>query len=64
MRNVTLAATQMCCGSDREENIAKAEAMVRSAADAGANVILLQELFETPYFCIEQSLKHFALAIH
>ncbi|KUJ80556.1 N-carbamoylputrescine amidase [Ruegeria marisrubri] len=62
MRNVTLAATQMSCGSDREENIAKAEAMVRSAADAGANVILLQELFETPYFCIEQSHKYFALA--
>jgi N-carbamoylputrescine amidase len=35
---------------------------VRRAAAAGANVILLQELFETPYFCIDQDARHFALA--
>ena len=54
MRNVTLAATQMACSWDREANIANAERLVRQAAEAGAEVILLQELFETPYFCIEQ----------
>jgi N-carbamoylputrescine amidase len=51
MRRVTLAATQMACGPDRDANLAQAEAVVRDAAAQGANVILLQELFETPYFC-------------
>ncbi len=36
--------------------------MVRAAAGQGANVILLQELFETPYFCQDQLPEHFALA--
>ena len=62
MRNVTLAATQFACSRDIDANIAAAEAAVREAAEAGAQVILLQELFETPYFCIEQDPRHFALA--
>ncbi|GHD36038.1 N-carbamoylputrescine amidase [Parahalioglobus pacificus] len=62
MRNVTLAATQMACSWDREVNIANAERLVRQAAEAGAEVILLQELFETPYFCIEQRGEHLELA--
>ena len=61
-RSVTLAATQMACDWDIDANIARAERLARKAADQGANVILLQELFETPYFCIEQDHKHFALA--
>ena len=62
MRDVTLAATQMSCTWDKAENIRKAEALVREAARKGANVVLIQELFETPYFCIEQAHKHFDLA--
>ncbi|CUI01710.1 N-carbamoylputrescine amidase [Leisingera aquaemixtae] len=62
MRQITLAATQMTCSWDIDENIAKAEALVAGAAEAGAQVILLQELFETPYFCLEQSTDHFPLA--
>ncbi|NVO58070.1 N-carbamoylputrescine amidase [Rhodobacteraceae bacterium B1Z28] len=62
MRKVTLAATQMSCTWDQEGNIARVEAMVREAAAEGANVILIQELFETPYFCIEQDAKHLELA--
>lgn len=61
-RKVTVAATQMACTWDREANVARAKALVREAADAGAKVILLQELFETPYFCIEQERAHLALA--
>src|SRR5215813_4912106 len=61
-RRVTLAATQMACDWDIDANIARAERLARKAADQGANIILLQELFETPYFCIEQDSKHFALA--
>ena len=50
-RTVTVAATQMACSWDREANIANAEKLVREAAGKGAQVILIQELFETPYFC-------------
>lgn len=61
-RKVTVAATQFACSWDRDANIARAEALVREAAGRGAHVILLQELFETPYFCIEQDARHFELA--
>lgn len=62
MRSVTFAAAQFACSWDRAANIAKAKEMVRAAAAKGANVILLQELFETRYFCQDQSPDHFALA--
>jgi N-carbamoylputrescine amidase len=61
-RQVTVAATQFSCGWNVAENIARAEALVRQAARDGAQVILLQELFETPYFCIEQDSRHLRLA--
>lgn len=51
MRNVTVAATQMSCSWDIDNNILKAEKLVREAVDQGAQIVLLQELFETPYFC-------------
>ena len=60
--NVTVAATQMACSWNLDENIARAESLVHEAANAGANIILLQELFETPYFPIEQDHAHFKLA--
>lgn len=59
---VKVAATQMACGWDREANIAKAEALVRTAAGQGAKIVLLQELFETPYFCKDHDGQYFALA--
>jgi N-carbamoylputrescine amidase len=62
MRNVTLAATQMACGSDRAANLERAEQLIRRAASQGANIILIQELFETPYFCQDQLPDFFALA--
>ncbi|MEO0425784.1 MAG: nitrilase-related carbon-nitrogen hydrolase, partial [Pseudomonadota bacterium] len=58
MRGVTLAATQMACSWDREANVARATDLVRQAAADGAQIILQQELFETPYFCIEQHGEH------
>ncbi|MBS7543653.1 N-carbamoylputrescine amidase [Ancylobacter oerskovii] len=54
MRVLTLAATQMRCDWDIPGNIARAERLVREAAAGGAQLILLQELFETPYFCQDQ----------
>jgi N-carbamoylputrescine amidase len=62
MKTVTIAATQMTCSWDREANLAKAEKLVREAAKRGANIVLLQELFETPYFCQDHLAKHFELA--
>ena len=59
---VTVAATQMACSWDIEENVNRAEQLINEAADAGAQVILIQELFETPYFCIDNQNKHFDLA--
>src|SRR5882757_2246012 len=59
---VTLAAAQFACTWDRPANIAKAKAMVKRAAGEGARIVLLPELFETPYFCQDQSADHFALA--
>lgn len=61
-RRVGVAAIQMSCGWDAEANIAAAEVLVRRAAAAGARIILLPELFETPYFCIEQDPRHLRLA--
>lgn len=59
---VTVAATQFACSEDRDANLATAERLVRAAAKQGANVILIQELFETPYFCKDHSPKFFAEA--
>ncbi len=62
MRNVTFAATQFACSWDRAANVAKAKELVREAAARGANAILIQELFETPYFCQDQSAEFYKLA--
>nr|WP_026766506.1 N-carbamoylputrescine amidase [Selenomonas ruminantium] len=51
MRKVTVAAIQMQMTADVSENIDKAEQLVRKAAEQGAQIILLPELFERPYFC-------------
>jgi N-carbamoylputrescine amidase len=61
-REVTVAATQFACGWDAAANIAAAERLVREAAARGAQVVLVQELFETPYFCVEQDARHTSLA--
>lgn len=62
MRKVTAAVTQMSCSRDREENLQKAEGLVRQAAEQGAQIILLQELFETQYFCQTQNFAYMDLA--
>ncbi|MFT3983403.1 MAG: N-carbamoylputrescine amidase [Lachnospiraceae bacterium] len=62
MRIVKAAVTQMACGWDRKQNLKTAEELVREAAGLGANIILLQELFETPYFCQKQDFQYYELA--
>lgn len=62
MRKVTVAATQMTCSQNMDENISKAEALVRQAAGLGAQIILLQEFFETLYFCQAEDFAYYKLA--
>src|SRR5690348_12974722 len=59
---ITVAATQFACSDDRAANLARAEQLVRQAHALGAQIVLLPELFETPYFCKDHDLKHFELA--
>lgn len=59
---VTVAATQMACTQDVTGNVEQAVALVREAAAKGAQIILLQELFQTLYFCKDQKEKYFGLA--
>lgn len=62
MREVGFAALQFAMGWDRDANLARAEALAEQAAGMGAQVILLPELFQTPYFCADQQARHMALA--
>lgn len=62
MRLVKVAAVQMCCSVNVDENIKKADEMVRSAAVSGANIILLPELFERQYFCQERRYEYYDFA--
>ncbi|MGH8273874.1 MAG: N-carbamoylputrescine amidase [Gammaproteobacteria bacterium] len=62
MRRLTVAAVQMRMSAAREDNLAHAEAFVREAASAGAQLVLLPELFAHPYFCKDEDASFFALA--
>lgn len=63
MRHVKVAALQFSCSKDVQENINKAEKMVREAAGNGANIILLPELFEHQYFCQEKRYDYYNYAL-
>jgi len=62
MREVTFAATQMACGNNSKDNIDQAVNLIEQAAKKGANVVLIQELFEYQYFCKDQKEEFFNLA--
>lgn len=62
MRKIKVAATQMSCTWDLEATLKKAEDMVRDIKKQGANIVLLQELFETPYFCQTESYEYLNIA--
>lgn len=63
MRKVKVAALQFSCSKDVQENINKAEKMVKEEADNGANIILLPELFERQYFCQEKRYDYYNYAL-
>ncbi|MDG3132452.1 N-carbamoylputrescine amidase [Streptococcus suis] len=62
MRQVTVSAIQMQCSDRVSENLITAEHMVRQAAHQGAQIILLPELFERPYFCQERQYDYYSYA--
>ena len=62
MRKIKVAAIQMCMSDIVKENILHAEELVRRAANDGANMILLPELFENRYFCQERNYDFYKLA--
>ena len=59
---IKVAATQMSCSWKIEENLSNAVNLIQQAAKKGANIILLQELFQTPYFCIQYDEEIFKYA--
>ena len=59
---VTVAAVQMSMSDVVDENVATAERLVRAAAADGAQIVLIPELFEGFYFCVDQLPEHFARA--
>ena len=59
---VSVAAIQMQCSADIEQNLKKAEQMIRDAAGKGAQIILLPELFEREYFCQQRQYEFYEYA--
>ena len=62
MSKVKVGLVQMSCSSNKEENMQKAIAGIKDAAAKGANIVCLQELFTSLYFCDVEDYENFKLA--
>ncbi|MDP1586696.1 MAG: nitrilase-related carbon-nitrogen hydrolase, partial [Prosthecobacter sp.] len=62
MSKVTLGLVQSRAFSSKDESLREHERLIREAAARGAQIVCLQELFNTPYFCITQDTALFDLA--
>ena len=62
MRKVKVAATQMTCSKNVNENVEKAIELIVRASKEDANIVLIQELFENVYFCKDQKDEYFNFA--
>lgn len=62
MTNLIVGAVQIACNDNENANLDKIELHVREAARRGAKLVVLQELFEGPYFCIDIDASHNARA--
>lgn len=60
--NVKVGVVQMSCTASKEENLAKAIVKVKEAAAKGAQIVCLQELFTSLYFCDVEDYANFLLA--
>ncbi|MDQ3624102.1 MAG: acyltransferase, partial [Verrucomicrobiota bacterium] len=61
-RKVKVGLVQMRCTPDPRENVARALAKIAEAANRGAQIICLQELVTSVYFCQVEDHKYFQLA--
>ena len=61
MRNVKVGLVQMSCTADINHNVEKAIAKTREAAAQGAQIVCLQELFKSLYFCDVEDHANFSL---
>jgi len=61
-QKVNVGLVQMSCTNDREKNLQKAINKIKDAAVKGAQIICLQELFTSLYFCDEENHDNFSLA--
>ena len=62
MAKVQIGLVQMSCSADKQENLDKAIARIREAASKGAQIVCLQELFTSLYFCDVEDYDNFKLA--
>jgi len=62
MSKVKVGLVQMACNGNKQENLEKAINKVREAAQKGAQIVCLQELFTSLYFCDEENYENFKLA--
>src|SRR5260221_3248477 len=62
IKKVKIGTVQMSCTKSKEENLAKAISKIREAAAKGAQIVCLQELFTSLYFCDTEDYEHFKLA--
>ncbi|MCX6267259.1 MAG: carbon-nitrogen hydrolase [Bacteroidetes bacterium] len=60
--SVKTGMIQMACSNDKQANIEKSLTKIREVAGMGAQIICLQELFASPYFCWEENYDYFSLA--
>lgn len=61
-RKIWVGLVQMRCVPDKKNNIEKAIKLISEAASKGAQIVCMQELFHTVYFCFEENFDHFGLA--
>lgn len=61
-RKYSIGLVQMACSADPDENLEKAARLVGEAADRGARIVCLPELFRTQYFCQREEAALFDLA--
>lgn len=62
MKNIHIGFIQMSCSANKAENLEKAISKIRHAAQEGAQIVCLQELFTSLYFCDEEDYENFKLA--
>ena len=62
MSKIKIGLVQMSCVADKAANISRAIEGIRKAHAGGAQIVCLQELFTSLYFCDEENYDHFALA--